>query len=348
MAKRTVGAVRERRLVGSLLLVCGMVLAGCAPPGGVLSGRVAAGTAEEATRVLGRNEHYAVVQVGTNDDLQSLARRFLGDPRRAWMITDANGTGRVDAGGVVVVPLRNDNPVGIYADGFQKVPILSYHRFGEEATPMTLPPALFRQQMQYLKEHDYRVVPLIDLVGFLRGQAPMPRRGVVLTADDGYRSFYEIAYPILREYGYPATLFVYTDYINRGGVRWEEIEEMRASGLISVQPHSKTHGNLAVFAQGETPEAYRRRVEEEVAVPAALLSERTTEPAVSYAYPFGDANDLVIDRLRHHGYMLGVTVQRGGNAAFSPPFRLRRSMIFGHLGMDGFIAALDTFEHLHR
>ena len=226
----------------------------------------------------------------------------------------------------------------------QKVPVFAYHRFGDAPAALTVTTALFRQQMEYLCTHGYRVVSLDDLVSFMRGERPLPRNSVVLTVDDGYRSFYEIAYPILLEYGYPATLFVYTDYINRGGVRWREIEEMVASGLVDVQPHSKTHANLAVFQAGETADEYTKRIEREIAEPTVLLSGRLVRPMHYYAYPFGDTNDYVIDRLREHDYRLGLTVRRGGNPAFSAPYMVRRSMVFGDAGMEGFVASLETFE----
>jgi peptidoglycan/xylan/chitin deacetylase (PgdA/CDA1 family) len=198
--------------------------------------------------------------------------------------------------------------------------------------------------MNYLKTHGYRVIPLADLPPFLRGESALPKRSVVLTIDDGHRSVYQVAYPILKAFGYPATLFVYSDYIDHGGLHWEELEEMAGSGLISVQSHSKTHGDLASRSPGESAARYRRRLRDEVSTPTALLRRRLGRKVDFYAYPYGDANAQVIDELRVNGLHLGLTVQPHGNPAFAYPYLLRRTMIFGQRDLAAFQSALEVYR----
>lgn len=296
-----------------------------------------------SSRVLARDDEFIVVQVG-RDDARSLARRFLGDEGRYWVIEDANEPAAVEPGRQIIIPLKERNPSGIDARGYQTVPILCYHRFGDHGDRLEVSAAQFREQLNYLREHDYRVVPLSDLPAFLRGERALPKRSVVLTIDDGHRSIHQVAYPLLKEFGYPATLFVYSDYIDNGGLSWRDLEEMVGSGLISVQPHSKTHDNLVTRRRGESNARYLRRLRNEVNTPTAQLRSRLQRRVDFYAYPFGDADERVIQELRVNGLHLGLTVQPHANAAFAYPYLLRRTMIFGDRDLASFKAALEVFK----
>jgi len=78
--------------------------------------------------------------------------------------------------------------------------------------PLCAPTSVFDQQMRYLKDNHYRVISLNELLDFLNYRHAIPKRSVLITIDDGYRSAYDIAYPILKKYGFKATLFIYTDF----------------------------------------------------------------------------------------------------------------------------------------
>ncbi len=295
------------------------------------------------SRVLARDDEFVVVQVG-RDDAHSLAKRFLGDAERYWVIEDANESRRIASGEQIIIPLKQRNPSGVDYHGYQTVPILCYHRFGNHGDRLEVTAGQFREQLNYLKAHGYRVIPMVDLLGFLRGEQALPKRAVVLTIDDGHRSFYQVAYPLLKEFGYPATLFVYSDYLNNGGLRWQELEEMVDSGLITVQPHSETHVNLTRRLAVESDARYRRRLRNEVNRPKALLQERLKRRVDFYAYPYGDTDQRVIEELRVNGLKLGLTVQPHANPVFAYPYLLRRTMIFGNRDMEAFKAALEVYR----
>ena len=108
------------------------------------------------------------------------------------------------------------NALGISARGYQTVPILCYHRVGARANPMIMPRETFAAQMEYLARNNSNVIRLADLPDFLSGKRPLPPRAVVITFDDGHVSSYQHAYPILRQHGFPATFFVYTDFLGSG------------------------------------------------------------------------------------------------------------------------------------
>jgi peptidoglycan/xylan/chitin deacetylase (PgdA/CDA1 family) len=121
------------------------------------------------------------------------------------------------------------------------------------------------------------------------------------------------------------------------------MRNMAASGLIDFQPHSKTHPHLADRQPRESLGAYQARIAEEIKVPGRKIQQRLGLPLNSFAYPYGETNDLIIAELKDNDYQLGVTVHAGSNPAFAYPFRLRRTMIFGDRDMDSFARALEVF-----
>src|SRR5581483_8586039 len=130
------------------------------------------------------------------------------------------------------------------------------------------------------------VIPMQKLRAFLDAKEPLPKNTVVITIDDGYRSTYEVAYPVLRKYGFPATVFLYSDFVGASdALTWPQMKEMIGSGLIEIQPHSKTHANLSQRLAGETDAAYRERIRREVEVPVNVIKERLDTTSVTYAYP---------------------------------------------------------------
>jgi peptidoglycan/xylan/chitin deacetylase (PgdA/CDA1 family) len=167
---------------------------------------------------------------------------------------------------------------------------------------------------------------------------------VVITIDDGYESVHRHAFPLLRQYGFPATLFVYSDFVGAGeALRWSQLQEMVSSGLIDVQSHSKSHRNLVDRMPGEADDRYRANLDIELAVPRDVLGRRLNGSDIKYiAYPFGDANAMVVGAAQRVGYELGLTVVPGANAFYAHPMMLRRTMIFGDLDLEGFKAKLQT------
>lgn len=308
-----------------------------------LSGR----DGDTTTRQVFEGEEFVVVTAKVGDTLRGLAEEFLGDPARGWEIARLNDTDRVRPGQTLAIPLQPLYPLGVYPDGYQLVPILAYHRFGLSTSNMTVTPESFYRQMAYLAENGFNVIRLSDLMQFLDGERALAPKSVVLTFDDGYKSFYTFAYPLLMKYGFPATVFVYSDFVNkRAGLSWAEIGEMVESGLVDIQPHSRYHTNLGFRETGETDAEYMARLKDEVTTPQHRIASRIGRPVYGFAYPFGDSNEKVVDELKAAGYELAVTVQAGSNPGFAPRYLLKRTMIFGGDDMSRFISALRWFEEV--
>jgi peptidoglycan/xylan/chitin deacetylase (PgdA/CDA1 family) len=298
-----------------------------------------------AEGVVARNDRFIIYRPKRDDTLRSLAQHFLGDEGRSWEIADFNRIKELKPGSLVVIPMRPVNPVGVFPDGYQTVPILAYHRFGNKDGKMVVTPEAFAAQLKYLADNEYRVIRLRELVEFLAGRRGVPERAVVITIDDGYASTYQYAFPLLQKYGFPATVFVYTDFVGaKDALSWDQMKEMLSSGLIDIQSHSKSHESLAAMLPGESDRHYRDRLDQEVKVGRDLLQRKLGVDVSIFAYPYGDANAIVVDRVAKADYRLAVTVNPGGNPFFAKPLLLQRTMIFGDHDIEAFKARLQTYH----
>jgi peptidoglycan/xylan/chitin deacetylase (PgdA/CDA1 family) len=290
------------------------------------------------------SEDFVVTFARPGDTPESLAARFLGDAGQAWMIQDYNGTGRLVPGQEVVIPRRAWNPAGVEPTGYQLVPVLVYHQITTELRGrVVVSPEAFEEQMRYLRARGFRVVTLSALVEFLARGRQLPRNAVVLTFDDGYRSFLDHAYPVLKELGFPATLFVYTDYVGTGrqALGWSDLEQLAREGF-DVQAHSKTHGDLR-RRRTESDVEYASRMQAELGEPQALFERHLGRRARLLAYPYGSHDEAVVAKVREYGYEAAFSVRREGNAVFLSPWRLHRSQVYGDMTLEEFARNLAVF-----
>jgi peptidoglycan/xylan/chitin deacetylase (PgdA/CDA1 family) len=339
--------LQRRALALVAAVACLLALAACQTPprGSGDTAPVAPGlTARDG--VLGRSDRLLVYVPQGDDSYASIAQRFLGSAARDWEVADANpGTPQARSGQPVIVPLKPLNPMGVRSGQYQTIPILCYHRVGQGSGKMTVSASGFEQQLDWLAANNFKVIRLKDLIGFLEGRQPLPQRSVVLTFDDGYASYYRHAYPLLKKHGFPATVFLYTDFVGAGdALTWPQMQEMTASGLIDIQSHSKTHSNLIERAAGENDAAYAKRMEAEAKVPRDVIEKRLSNEVLTYAYPFGDVNEVVLEALARNRYRLAGTVTPGGNPAWAQPLMLRRTMIYGSHDLEAFKSKLQTLR----
>ena len=299
-------------------------------------------------QVIARNKDFLVLTAGPNDTLRSLAGKYLGDQSKGWVIAELNNVRKVKAGQEVVIPMRPLSGTGVYSNGYQTVPILTYHRFtpgGQRCDKLAVTENAFVDQLGYLKANGYSVIDFRDLADFLAGRSTLPRKSVILSIDDGYRAAYDIAFPALKRAGMKVTVFVYSDFIGAGaGLTWAQMREMVDSGLVDIQPHSKSHGDLTERQPGESLAAYRKRLLYEVTHPAKLIEKHLGLPIHTFSYPYGAENDEVVAAVEKAGYSLGTTVTRGGNASFAHPKVLRRTQIYCGDDIGTFARRLETFE----
>jgi peptidoglycan/xylan/chitin deacetylase (PgdA/CDA1 family) len=343
--RRAERARRAARLVAAGLAA--LSLAACAtatpPPA---SPPTAAPPAKPGPRPTAyQSDDFVVTFAQRGDTPETLAQRHLGGAEHAWMIEDYTGLRAFAPGQEVVIPRRPWNPAGVTPGGYQIVPILTYHNLAEQAKGrLVLGAASFREQMRYLKASGYRVVSLADFVAFTRLERQLPQRAVVLTFDDGYRAFREFAYPVLKELGFTATLFIYTDWVGTGraALSWNDLRELAAEGF-DIQAHSKTHADLR-RAVGETEAQYARRMQAELEQPQELFNRNLGRRSQMLAYPYGRWEEGLLPKVKEYGYIAAFSVRRQGNASFVRPLAAHRSQIYSEMTLDDFVKNLNVFQ----
>ncbi len=280
------------------------------------------------------------------DSFSSLAEKYLKDPALDWVISDYNEVDSLKPGQALIIPLTPQKKGGLTLRGYQTVPILSYHNFSPwEGDGLTVSQGAFGQQMELLRERGYRVIPMDQFFDFLEWKAPIPSKSVVLTIDDGWRSAYEIAFPILRKYGYPATLFIQTDMIahNRRVLSWDLLREMAEHGM-QVECHTKSHRNLTFPEKRESFKDYFASLEKELAGSMEIIRKNINREVKYLAYPFGDTNPLVIALAKKLGFRGAFTIHRGSNPFFIHNYRVNRSMVYGDFTLSQFEKNLTPFH----
>src|SRR5215208_7514225 len=158
------------------------------------------------------------------------------------------GTMAATAAPVAAATPKIKKPV---VDQTAQVIIFCYHRLVDKIRyPGTeITPAAFEAQMKELKDRGITVISLQDLLAWKRGEKNIPPRSAVVTFDDGWKSQYEVAWPIMKKYGYPFTMFIYTEGVRGGSlgggeaITWEQLADMRDNG-VDIEGHSATHQDL--------------------------------------------------------------------------------------------------------
>jgi peptidoglycan/xylan/chitin deacetylase (PgdA/CDA1 family) len=290
------------------------------------------------------SEDFVVTFAREGDTAESLAERYLGDRRLDWMIEDYNGAAAFPAGREVVIPKRPWNPVGVEPSGYQLVPVLCYHGIGPQARGrLVMAAKAFEEQMHYLKREGYRVITLQEFLEFTTLRRQLPRKTVVLTFDDGWKSFKEFAYPVLKDLGFAATLFIYTDFVGaRAALSWAELKELAQEGF-DIQAHSKTHTDMR-RKPGEPDEEYVRRVTAELVQPLTTFQQRLGRTPTILAYPYGAHDDAVTTRTREAGYVAAFDVRRQGNPSFTPPLTIHRAQVYSEMSLEDFVKNLNVFH----
>ena len=183
---------------------------------------------------------------------------------------------------------------------------LMYHRFGEDRYPSTnISAESFIQQLDFIEENGFNVWPLEKVVKYLRTKKPLPDKVVSLTVDDAYLSVYRVAFPILQQRKMPFTVFVSTDYLDKGYssyMSWDELKDMVNHG-VSIGNHSTSHDHLIERGREETHEAWLTRVAEEILNAEYRIEQNTGYKTTLYAHPYGEYNSVLAKYIGDLGYI---------------------------------------------
>jgi peptidoglycan/xylan/chitin deacetylase (PgdA/CDA1 family) len=216
-------------------------------------------------------------------------------------------------------------PAAPAIDHSARVIVLGYHRFVDKVRhPDTeITPAEFEAQMQALMDQGIAVISMDDFLAWRHGQKSLPPRCALITIDDGYNVGYTVAWPILKKFGYPFAMFIYTDYVSGGpksgggSMTWEQLAEMRDAG-VSIQSHTVSHPDLRRKKAGASQANYDEWLWNELHGSKAMIEEKLGIKVTALALPYGLANDHVREVAAKAGYEMLFTVNNQ-QVGFSTP-----------------------------
>lgn len=216
-----------------------------------------------------------------------------------------------------------------------KAIVLMYHHIGIPPRNAALKglyvtQRMFRFQMWYLKTAGFRVVSMDDIIAFMDGKRTN-KRLVALTFDDGFQDFYENAYPVLKKYGYPSTVFLVSDLIGRHNLwdcerlnvkktlmGWDAIMELKGQG-VTFGSHTKTHPFLTKLSAED--------LYDEIQNSKTELERKLGAPVRFFCYPYGDYNKKIAGLVKQAGYAGGLTTKRGLACGKDEHLEIPRSII---------------------
>ncbi len=227
------------------------------------------------------------------------------------------------------------------------IPILTYHNFTkDEGNSYSINIIEFEKQMNYLATHNYSVISLSELLkGLKNGQ--LPPKPVVITIDDGFKSTFTLAYPVLKKYNFPATLFIYTDFIEKNSysLTWGEIKEMTENNL-EIGSHTLSHCNLLQYKENKNYENYLARIKKEIFLSKEILESKIGGKVKFFAYPYGVYSPTIKNLVIQADYEGILNANSMNNTLNTDPFSLNRQIIFGNNSFNSFIQILNQ-QPLH-
>ena len=230
-------------------------------------------------------------------------------------------------------PAPSATPIPEPIDLKSQIVVLCYHRFEDKPkNSLGIKPTDFEAQMQALKDNGITVVSMEDFLAWRRGEKGIPQKSALISIDDGYLSGYNVAWPILKKFGYPFTMFIYTDYVKGGpksggqSLSWDQLAEMRDAG-VDIESHTLSHPSLNA-RRGKTEEQYLAWLKSEIIGSKEILEKNLGIQIKAFAYPYGVHNQTVRDVVKQAGFEAAFTVYGQRIAYGADP------MVIGRYGIE--------------
>ncbi len=214
-----------------------------------------------------------------------------------------------------------------------------YHRFDETRYPSTnISAEIFTQQLEYTKEKNLEVISLGEVATRLTDGETLPDHAVSFCVDDAFRSFYDVGMPIIRNYGFPVTLFVNTDAVGTSGyLNWDELKELAAEG-VEIGNHTANHAYLVELQPGETYQHWQKRIQDDIEKAQQQFEEHLGFKPILFAYPYGEYSPGVVEIIKNIGFTAAFAQQSGVIHSEQDHFTLPR------FPMGGPFATLASFK----
>ena len=181
--------------------------------------------------------------------------------------------------------------------------VLMYHRFEDQRFPSTsISSKNFQNQIKYLKENKFNILPISDLILFFNENYDIPEKSVFITIDDGYKSFYEHAFPILKKNKIPFSLFLSTKFVSNEKksdfMSWEMIREL-SNHNGEILNHTHSHPKLLELQIDEVKEEF------DLAEKKIISKIGRLQKVVSY--PYGESDPQIQKLVKEMGYDIGFS-----------------------------------------
>jgi len=207
------------------------------------------------------------------------------------------------------------------------IPILLYHNIDGKGV-FSIDLKTLRSHFQLLKERNVRVIKLSELNDRIENPVPFSEKAVVITFDDGFFSMYTKLLPLVKEFGFPVTLFIYTDAVSRRGGKgldWDKLKILDRSG-IDIQAHSKSHRDLTLLSRENTADS-KAGLYQEIFLSKKILEMHLGKKVVFFAFPYGRYDLDLADLAYTAGYKRVFSTDYGSNIITRNNFCLRRQHI---------------------
>ena len=221
---------------------------------------------------------------------------------------------------ILFLPLGHVSAAPFDAGNGPQIIMLNYHKIDFYDDPLSVTPTEFANQLNYFKTYNYHPISMKELYDYLEKDAPLPVKPVVITFDDGYVDNYDYAYPLLKKFGYPATVFVITKFVGTNGyINWEQAKEFEENG-ISIESHTVNH--ITLSTQSNEKALF------ELTKSKDIIEKKLGKQVKFVAYPEGFYNKLTEKLVQEAGYRGAVTIRYGSVDKASDPYALERIPIF--------------------
>lgn len=225
----------------------------------------------------------------------------------------------------------NDDLLEAYED--KEAVCFVYHRFDDDRYPSTnISASDFKAHLQYLKDHDYSVMSLGQALDYLKKPGEKTKVAVI-TIDDGYKSFYESGWPLLKEFGYPATLFINTSTVGSGSyMNWKELKRVQESG-IEIGNHTDSHRYFLNVPKQQRYKIFAKEIQKS----QRLLKQHLGREPVLFAYPYGEFDPEMMEEVKKAGFVAAAAQNSGVIAGGINKYALPRfPMSGGYVELDKF------------
>jgi peptidoglycan/xylan/chitin deacetylase (PgdA/CDA1 family) len=202
------------------------------------------------------------------------------------------------------------------------IPVLNYHSVADvPGNTVVIHPDKLREQLQYLSDNEYHTLTMKEFTDIIEGKTDAPGKAVLLTFDDGYTNNYETAMPMLKEFGFHATLFMSPGMVEDSGyLNWAQVREMQANGW-DILPHGMTHPELTDLEEADQAA--------EIVEARRLIEEQLSTPADIFCYPYGKYNKTTLKILEANGFRYAFTIDQGKTTSDQHPYKLKRIFVNG-------------------